>query len=63
MAAHWARRWGIELISLGDAGHINVDAGFGPLPPAKQLTEQLLRQVIDAQRIARASVRDLSFAI
>ena len=31
--------------NLGDAGHINVDAGFGPLPVAKKLIELLIRRV------------------
>jgi uncharacterized protein len=63
MAAQWARTWGAELLSLGDAGHVNVDAGFGPLPSAKLLTEQLIRRVERARRIAHASVHELSFAI
>jgi predicted alpha/beta hydrolase family esterase len=44
-AAEWARRWHCGLINLGDVGHINVDAGFGPLPLAKELTELLMRSI------------------
>jgi predicted alpha/beta hydrolase family esterase len=29
-AEHWARVCGSELVDLGEAGHINVEAGFGP---------------------------------
>jgi predicted alpha/beta hydrolase family esterase len=29
-AEYWAGLWGSELIDLGEAGHINVDSGFGP---------------------------------
>lgn len=29
-AEHWSRIWGADLIDLGDAGHINAEAGFGP---------------------------------
>ena len=35
-ATLWAGRWGSELINLGDAGHINAEAGFGPLPLAQR---------------------------
>ena len=51
-ATQWARRWHCGLINLGDAGHINVDAGFGPLPVAKKLTELLMRRVELQQRQA-----------
>jgi predicted alpha/beta hydrolase family esterase len=42
-AAHWARLWKADLVSLGDAGHINADAGFGPWPEALALLERLRR--------------------
>jgi len=29
---HWADRWGSALTDIGDAGHINIDSGFGPWP-------------------------------
>ena len=32
----WARRWGSHWINLGDVGHINAEAGFGPLPYARR---------------------------
>ena len=35
-AAEWASRWGSDWINLGDAGHINVDSGFGPFPLARE---------------------------
>ncbi len=28
-AEYWASVWGSELVDLGEAGHINVDSGFG----------------------------------
>lgn len=31
-AAYWAERWGSRLLCLGAAGHVNVDAGYGPWP-------------------------------
>jgi len=32
----WALRWGSDWINLGNAGHINVDSGYGPFPPARE---------------------------
>jgi predicted alpha/beta hydrolase family esterase len=47
-ALRWARRWGSHCVSLGDAGHINTEAGFGPLPLARQwvltMTQRLARE-------------------
>jgi hypothetical protein len=31
----WALRWGSDWINLGNAGHINVDSGYGPFPLAR----------------------------
>lgn len=44
-ACVWARVWGSQLLSLGDAGHINTEAGFGPLPQAKSLVEQMVQRL------------------
>ena len=38
-AAAWARVWGAEFINIGEAGHINAEAGFGPWPKALELLE------------------------
>jgi predicted alpha/beta hydrolase family esterase len=35
-ALRWAGRWGCHVVNLGDAGHINAEAGYGPLPLAAQ---------------------------
>lgn len=59
----WARRWGSQFVNLGDVGHINVDAGFGPLPAAKTLAELLIQRVERTRRIERAHPLELSFAI
>ena len=59
----WGRVWGSQLISLGAAGHINVEAGFGPLPQAKTLVEQMMQRLERARRIDRAHPLELSFAI
>ena len=35
-ARRWAARWGSSAVNLGAAGHINAEAGFGPLPLAQR---------------------------
>jgi predicted alpha/beta hydrolase family esterase len=62
-ASTWARVWGSQLISLGDAGHINTEAGFGPLPQAKSLVEAMVQRLERERRIDRAHPLELSFAI
>ncbi|MBA4131594.1 MAG: alpha/beta hydrolase [Hyphomicrobium sp.] len=56
-AADWADRWGADLVNLGDAGHINAEAGFGPWPEGLDLIERLRRRSdhISNQRPARFS--------
>ena len=44
-ARQWADRWGSQFIDLGDAGHINVDAGFGEWPFGERLLRSLMRRV------------------
>lgn len=51
-ARNLSEAWGAELVDLGFAGHINVAAGYGPWPAAKQLRDDLLR------RSAPAALRD-----
>ena len=31
----WALRWGSDWINLGNAGHVNVESGYGPFPLAR----------------------------
>ena len=45
--AQWAERWGSRLIDIGEAGHINVDAGFGPWPFGLRLLLRM-QQIQDA---------------
>ncbi|SAK76049.1 alpha/beta hydrolase [Caballeronia hypogeia] len=40
-----AQRFNSAFVNLGDAGHINTAAGFGPWPLAKHLVETLARHV------------------
>lgn len=43
VARHLAHRWGAQFLSLGNAGHINVDSGFGPWPFGRRLVDTLRR--------------------
>ncbi|MFT3801832.1 MAG: alpha/beta hydrolase [Burkholderiaceae bacterium] len=49
-AADWALRWGAHFVNLGDAGHINVESGFGPLPRVKSMVDALACRLKRAQR-------------
>jgi predicted alpha/beta hydrolase family esterase len=40
----WALRWGSDWINLGNAGHINVDSGYGPFPLAREWAVQGLNR-------------------
>jgi predicted alpha/beta hydrolase family esterase len=44
-AEYWAGVWGCELIDLGEAGHINVDSGFGAWHYGLQLVCRLVAQL------------------
>ncbi len=44
-AATWADTWGAELVNLGAAGHINVEAGFGPWPKGLDIYHSLRASV------------------
>lgn len=41
-AGAYARAWKSEFVRLPDAGHINVEAGFGPWPLGSALLQSLL---------------------
>jgi predicted alpha/beta hydrolase family esterase len=43
-----ARDWGSELAAVGDVGHLNPAAGFGPWPRARLLLEELDRDLAGA---------------
>ncbi|MDR5835997.1 alpha/beta hydrolase [Caballeronia sp. LZ034LL] len=40
-----AQRWNSAFVNLGDAGHIDTSAGFGPWPLARHFVETLARRV------------------
>jgi predicted alpha/beta hydrolase family esterase len=44
-AQHWAQVWGADLVDLGEAGHINAEAGFGPWPHGLELLARLARRI------------------
>lgn len=37
----WAKRWQLDFLDAGNAGHINVDSGFGPWPFIQHVIESL----------------------
>ena len=41
-AGAYARAWGSQFVRLQDAGHINVEAGFGPWPLGLALLQSLV---------------------
>ena len=53
-ARAWALRWGSDWINLGQAGHINVDSGFGPFDLARDWTFAALRHLAPPSPPARA---------
>lgn len=61
--SRWARTWGSQLINLGDAGHINVASGFGPLPLATSVAQQLIHRAERERRIDRAHPMEWSFTV
>jgi predicted alpha/beta hydrolase family esterase len=42
-----ARSWGSELVAIGEAGHINVEAGFGPWPEGRAILDRLMSRIDD----------------
>ena len=52
-ARDYARQWGSDLEVIHDAGHINVDSGFGDWPQGTAL----LHSVIQRSGRARSSIR------
>lgn len=41
VAEYWASRWGSAYLNIGNAGHINVDSGYGPWSAGLGYFEQL----------------------
>lgn len=55
-ASDLAECWGSDLIDLGNAGHINIDAGFGPWPGGKLMRDSLIEQT-DTPNATKVSAR------
>jgi hypothetical protein len=49
-AEYWAMIWHSELIDLGDAGHINVESGFGGWSFGKEVLLRLVGKVDSAKQ-------------
>lgn len=59
----WAQHWGSAWLTLGDAGHINTESGFGPLPLARRWITAMGARLARAERPQRASLAEWSFAV
>lgn len=59
----WSRRWRCHHMDLGDAGHINAEAGFGPLPMAQRWVTAMRQRVERRDRPARDGVTAWRFAV
>lgn len=62
-AHRWAQRWGSHWLNLGDAGQINTEAGFGPLPMARRWVMSMEQRLAKEQRATRAHFSEWQFAI
>jgi uncharacterized protein len=62
-ARRWATRWGAHLVNLGDAGHINAEAGFGPLPRARRWVDAQVARQAREHRFEHAELQEWSFAV
>ena len=62
-AARWAHRWGTSFSNLGPVGHINAEAGFGPLPLARAWVESARARAAAEQRPQNADFREWAFAV
>jgi predicted alpha/beta hydrolase family esterase len=49
-AEHWAGVWGSDLVDLGEAGHINVESGFGAWPFGKKVLLRLVEKADSAKQ-------------
>jgi predicted alpha/beta hydrolase family esterase len=59
----WATRWGSGWLTLGEAGHINVESGFGPLPLARRWVLAMGARLARERRPQHAAWAEWSFAV
>ncbi|MDR3437797.1 alpha/beta hydrolase [Telmatospirillum sp.] len=50
-AAYWSKVWNADIADLGEAGHINAEAGFGSWPYGLELLRSLVT-IIDSRQTA-----------
>jgi predicted alpha/beta hydrolase family esterase len=62
-AVAWSDVWGAELINIGDAGHINVRAGFGPWPRGLEIYRTLRTEAEEALALAPHAPDELRFEL
>lgn len=62
-ARRWAQRWGSHTLHLGNAGHINTESGFGPLPLARRWVTTMSQRLERTHRPDRAAFAEWSFAL
>lgn len=62
-AHHWATRWGSHFTNLGEAGHINAEAGFGTLPLARRWVMAVAQRLARERRPTRAELVEWRFAV
>jgi predicted alpha/beta hydrolase family esterase len=62
-AQTWASHWGSRFTNLGNAGHINVESGYGPWPWARYKVDQMIRDQQRERRLDRAHPMELHYAI
>lgn len=63
-ALYFGRRWGSEVVELGEAGHVNPATGYGPWPDALGWAHQHVQRVAATLRPrARAASPALGFAV
>ncbi len=54
-AGAYARAWGSEFVRLQNAGHINVESGFGPWPLGLALLQSLVGESFSSSLFAAAA--------
>lgn len=59
----WAARWGSGWLTLGEAGHVNAEAGFATLPLARRWVATTQARRAREQRFERAAWAEWSFAV
>jgi predicted alpha/beta hydrolase family esterase len=59
----WSGRWGCRWVSLGAAGHINAESGFGPLPLAAHWVRAARQKLHRRRRPEHAELREWSFSV